>query len=115
MRESAVNVRYAAPEVIVRIAESRDSESIEADQASDVYSLGVVMLEILSGSAPWGGISDASVTSAVKAGKGLQVVCDNDDVHSLALASVIQECVSLETDLRPLAAVVSARISQLCQ
>ena len=109
-------MRYAAPEVLARMSEgTSDAPTIDADQASDMYSLGVVMLEILSGNAPWGSMPDSAVMSAVASGKGLQVVMDDNDTLSIAVASIVEECVALDSARRPSSAVANARLMELTQ
>lgn len=116
MQEANLNVRYAAPEVLARLSGGNcEAPTIDADQASDMYSLGVVMLEILSGSAPWGSMPDSAVVSAVESGKGLQVIIDDNDTFSIAIASIVEECVALDSARRPLAAAANARLMELTQ
>lgn len=116
VRESNFNVRYAAPEVLARQADgSTEAPLIDADMASDMYSLGVVMYEILSGNAPWGSTPDSAVCDAVAAGKGLQVISDGGDNVSMAVASMIEECLSMDSASRPSAAVLNARLLELAQ
>lgn len=113
-RESNVNVRYAAPEVIARLNSGRGgAPTIDADQASDMYSLGVVMFEVLSGSAPWGSTPDSAVAAAVASGKGLRVVTDGYDALSIAVASIVEECLAYDAARRPMAAVVYSRLMNL--
>lgn len=116
MTESNLNVRYAAPEVVARLSQGNDdAPTIDADQASDMYSLGVVMLEILSGNPPWGSMPDSAVVSAVESGKALQVIIDDNDTLSIAVASIVEECVALDIARRPNAAIANARLMELTQ
>ena len=111
LQESNVNVRYAAPEVIKRMSNSRRVEpSLLADQASDMYSLGVVMLEVLSGNPPWGFMPDSDVKDAVASGMTLEVPSDVNDVLSIAVATIIEECINVDSASRPIVSVVNSRL-----
>ncbi|CAE6530191.1 unnamed protein product [Rhizoctonia solani] len=60
-RENHLTVRWAAPELL--------RESGKRSQATDVYALGMTMLEVMSGQIPYAGVSDLVVISHAQRGK----------------------------------------------
>ncbi|KIK38484.1 hypothetical protein CY34DRAFT_90919 [Suillus luteus UH-Slu-Lm8-n1] len=57
-------IRWAAPEIIPLDPEKPDNEVSKPNKASDIYSFGCIMMQVLSGQSPYFDISETSVTVA---------------------------------------------------
>lgn len=87
----AVSARWAAPEVLL-------SERVTAK--CDIWSLGVVLLEILTGALPWAGKQDAQIITSVvvkrlKPSSGACVSCPP------RVLDMVNRCLSYEPQARP--------------
>ncbi|KAF9233662.1 kinase-like domain-containing protein, partial [Melanogaster broomeanus] len=56
-------IQYAAPEVV------RDPDTVKASTASDIFSFGCIMLQILSGQMPWGKMHENAIVVALDKGR----------------------------------------------
>ncbi|KAG1738751.1 kinase-like domain-containing protein [Suillus lakei] len=57
-------IRWAAPEIIPLDPERPNEEVSKPNKASDIYSFGCIMMQVLSGHSPYGDMGDPSVTVA---------------------------------------------------
>jgi eukaryotic-like serine/threonine-protein kinase len=82
---------YVAPEQLTRAA--------QVDGRADIWSLGVVLYELLSGRVPFGGESIGSICAAVMAGKPEPLRRSCRDV-SPALEAIVLRCLSKRPEAR---------------
>ncbi|KAF9234846.1 kinase-like domain-containing protein [Melanogaster broomeanus] len=85
-------IRWAAPELVL----NPDTE--KASTASDVFSFGCIMLQILSGQVPWGKMHENAIVMALAQGRNPprpdnRPICDRD-------WAFIERCFS-RADIRP--------------
>ncbi|KAF9233247.1 kinase-like domain-containing protein, partial [Melanogaster broomeanus] len=74
-------IRWAAPELVL------NPDTVQLSTASDVFSFGCIMLQILSGQVPWSNIPDGLVVVEFYKGSNpprpdQRPICDRLDVHS---------------------------------
>ncbi|KAG2036692.1 kinase-like domain-containing protein [Suillus americanus] len=91
-------IRWAAPEITPLDPEKPDEEISEPNKASDIYSFGCIMMQVLSGQSPYFDISEHSVPVAKF--KGIP------PTRPPAIADVywcyIEQCLSPRVETRPL-------------
>lgn len=90
---------YAAPEQF---------DGLECDPRTDVYSLGVVLYELLTGHRPYGGTSLAEIRAAVRAARPRPPREHNPDVPA-ALAAIALQAISIDPVQRQRTAGTVAR------
>jgi len=90
---------YAAPEQF---------EGLECDARTDVYSLGVVLYELLTGQRPYGGTSLAEIRAAVRAASPRPPHEHNPDVPD-TLAAIALQAISIDPAQRQRTAGTVAR------
>jgi serine/threonine-protein kinase len=90
---------YAAPEQF---------EGRECGPRTDVYSLGVVLYELLTGHRPYGGTSLAEIRASVRAARP-RPPCDHDPGIPAALAAIALQAISIDPEQRQRTAGTVAR------
>ncbi|KAF9234425.1 kinase-like domain-containing protein [Melanogaster broomeanus] len=85
-------IRWAAPELVLT------ADTVKASTASDVFSFGCIMLQILSGQVPWGKMHENAIVMALDKGRNPprpdnRPICDRD-------WAFIERCFS-DADIRP--------------
>jgi serine/threonine protein kinase len=100
-------IAYAAPEVL-------DPGRGPVTPASDVWSLGVVMWECLTGQRPWQGHTSAAImTAVVLQGRHLSVPDDDPVRFPSGVCHLLEGCWATEASRRLSAAEVAARCREL--
>ncbi|KZV87857.1 kinase-like protein [Exidia glandulosa HHB12029] len=94
--------RWMAPELF-------DSDQPAHSPASDMYSFGCVMMEVLSGHAPWHEIPDTRVILNVTSGKRPARPVEVDDIAW----ALLQDCWTADPTARPLVRKAVLRMDQL--
>lgn len=111
-----INVRFTAPEVLQALEDEEHIDpGVTTELASDIFSLGVVLYELSTGSTPWDSLPDEAVKNAVLSGKLLVPEALMDTALHLALSSVVQAALMFEPSSRPAAALISAKIASVLE
>ena len=93
--------RYAAPEVFARLyAPGGYTSSIEDDKASDIFSLGVTIWEIIGRRFPWVGHANDKVEELLRSGERLPRL-QTQDVLEANLIALAEVCMSDDRHERP--------------
>jgi serine/threonine protein kinase len=98
-------IRWSAPEAMRKKKYS---------EASDVFSLGVVLFEIFAQEMPWKGIDTVDVVIAVCGGERMSLPCQ-DTVTKIppAIAALMTDCWAHDPDARPLLPSIIATLRSL--
>ena len=105
---------YAPPEIFARVHMRNAQTSIEDDQSSDVYSMGVVLWETAARRIPWDGVADKDIEASVRAGgrvPELEVGAD-DRVRAL-VSKIISTTVVPSPERRPTMNSVNRKFAAL--
>ncbi len=72
----------------------------DVDERTDIYSLGVIMYEMLTGRAPYSGKDSMSIMYQHVQGKAAKVSDKNDEISS-DLSKLVSKCMSVKAEKRP--------------
>jgi len=102
MREIAgFSPRYAAPEVLENSSLLLPTDP-EIDKKSDVYSLGVIIWELLVRDVPWKGLTRQAIETKVRSGERLQPPDDDGkDQAKTILIDLMTSCFAQQPNSRP--------------
>ena len=82
---------YMAPEQVL---------GKDVDERTDIYSLGVIMYEMLTGRPPYSGKDSMSIMYQHVQGKAGKVIDKNNDVPS-ELSDLVAKCMNVKAEKRP--------------
>ncbi len=106
-------LRYMAPELVKRVFD-RSTNEFEVDPRSDIYSLAVILYELLTGFHPCGGVPEKAISLELAAdlhARQKQTVTPlgkhNRDVEP-ELSALIDRCLSFDVERRPRSAAALA-------
>jgi serine/threonine protein kinase len=104
-------IRWAAPEIIPLNLETPDTEVKEPNKASDIYSFGCIMMQVLSGQPPYYDIVSETRVTVAKSQHLLPTrPPEIDDVYW----RYIERCLSQQVETRPLVDEVLEYIRAEC-
>jgi hypothetical protein len=105
--------RYAAPEVIARVQIKTASTTLEEDQLSDLYSLGVVLWEMLSRRIPWDGFTTEEIERHVRNGERVsELEVDGHDKIVELVNDVIVSLLQSAGERRPSALATNRKFAR---
>ena len=105
--------RYAAPEVINRVQIKSAASSLEEDQAADMYSVGVVLWEVLARRVPWDGYANSDIEDAVRTGQRVtELDIDGTDKTVELVSSIIDSLLDRNPTNRPSATATNRKFAR---
>lgn len=106
-------LRYMAPELVTRVFD-RSTKELKVDPRSDLYSLAVMLYELLTGVHPFGGVPEEAMSPELAAGlharqqvPAAPLSKHNRDVEP-ELSALIDRCLSFDVEQRPRSAAALA-------
>ena len=105
--------RYAAPEVIARIQVKGTGNTLEDDQTSDMYSIGVLLWEVLSRRIPWDGYTNEDIEMHVRNGERVSdLEVDGQDKIVELINNIIVSLVQVAAERRPSAMATNRKFAK---